>query len=441
MFRFKVGRRRPGVNVCGCVGGPWQGLCMEMTQVGMLWVVALVAVAVAGALVGAAVVRGRTTGQLAALHAQVAGARAERDLLAAQVASGEETARRDRAVASELAPLRQSLARVEQQVGALERDRVEHFGRLGETLREVAQRTAALGQETATLAGALNSSGIRGTWGEAQLRRVLEHAGMLARCDFDEQVSAVTEHDARVRPDVLVRLPGDKCLVIDAKAPLQAFLRAQADDLTPAERSAHLRRHATSLRGHVETLAGKAYWSAFSTSPELVVCFVPSDAVLAAALHAAPDLYDHAQSRKVVLASPATLLAVLRATAFAWQQDSLTEHAREVLRLGGDLHSRLGTLGRHVGEMGASLRRSVHTYNKMVGTLESRVMVTSRQMHELGVVPEPHAPLTPVEDTPRPLTQADLICEELASVAPARADLEEDACLLPSGQQQVRRDA
>ena len=413
---------------------------MEMTQVGMLSVVVLVAVVV-GALIGAAVVRGRAEGRLAALHAEAAGARAERDLLAAQLSAGEEAARRDRAVASELAPLRQSLARVEQQVGALERDRVEQFGQLGETLREVAQRTAALGQETATLSGALNSSGIRGTWGEAQLRRVLEHAGMLARCDFDEQVSAVTEHDARVRPDVLVRLPGDKCLVIDAKAPLQAFLRAQADDLAPNERTAQLRQHATSLRGHVETLAGKAYWSAFTTSPELVVCFVPSDAVLAAALHAAPDLYDHAQSRKVVLASPATLLAVLRATAFAWQQDSLTEHAREVLRLGGDLHSRLGTLGRHVGEMGAALRRSVQTYNKMVGTLESRVMVTSRQMHELGVVPEPHAPLTAVADTPRPLTQADLISEELAEVAPTRPDIHDEAGLLPSAQQGLRRDA
>ena len=417
---------------------------MEMTQVGMLAVVALVTVVLlvaAGALAGAAVTRRRLEGRVGTLQSEVAAARAERDLLAAQVSAGEEAARRDRTVASELAPLRQSLLRVEQQVGALERDRVEQFGRLGETLREVAQRTATLGQETATLAGALNSSGVRGTWGEAQLRRVLEHAGMLARCDFDEQVSAVTEHDARVRPDVLVRLPGDKCLVIDAKAPLQAFLRAQAHDLTPAERSAQLSRHATSLRGHVDTLAGKAYWSAFTTSPELVVCFVPSDAVLAAALQAAPDLYDHAQSAKVVLASPATLLAVLRATAFAWQQDSLTEHAREVLRLGADLHSRLGTLGRHVGEMGAALRRSVQTYNKMVGTLESRVMVTSRQMHELGVVPQPHTPLTPVVETPRPLTQADLISAELSAVAPARPDVDDVAGPLPAGQPDLRRDA
>jgi DNA recombination protein RmuC len=398
---------------------------MEIWQLVLVSASVAVVAVVVGMFLGAAVARGRVRGELGGLRRELAGARAERDLLQGQVQAAEASAARDRTVAAELAPLRQSLARVEHQVGTLERDRMEQFGRLGETLREVASRTDALGQETATLAGALNSSGIRGAWGEAQLRRVLEHAGMMARCDFDEQVSAVTEHDARVRPDVLVRLPGDKCLVIDAKAPLEAFLRAQRDDLAPTERAAHLQQHARSLRGHVDSLAGKAYWSAFPTSPELVVCFVPSDAVLAAALQAAPELYDHAQAHKVVLASPATLLAVLRATAFAWQQDSLTEHAREVLRLGSDLHSRLGTLGRHVSDLGSALRRSVQTYNKLVGTLESRVMVTSRQMHELGVVPEAHPEVTAVEDSTRPLTQADLIAE-LDEVAPPRAETEDD---------------
>lgn len=358
--------------------------------------------------------------EVARSAARATAAESQRDLLAAQVVQAQEGAARDRAVAAELAPLRQALGRVEQHVTTLERDRVEHFGEIGATLAEVAQRTETLGQQTATLAGALNSSGVRGTWGEAQLRRVLEHAGMLARCDFDEQVAAVSEHDARVRPDVLVRLPGDKCLVIDAKAPLDAFLRAQGDGLPAADRTALLRGHARAVRGHVEALAGKAYWSAFTTSPEMVICFVPSDAVLAAALQAEPDLYDHAQSRKVVLASPATLLAVLRATAFAWQQDSLTVHAQEVLRLGGELHARLGSLGRHVSEMGGALRRSVETYNKMVGTLESRVMVTSRRMHDLGVVSTPTPGLNPVESTPRPLTQADLIQAEFDAVDPAR---------------------
>ncbi|MGI8947423.1 MAG: DNA recombination protein RmuC [Ornithinimicrobium sp.] len=357
---------------------------------------------------------------------EVVAAEAQRDLLAERLRAAEDSAADDREVAAQLAPLQQALNRVERQVGTLERDRVEQFGQLGAALSEVAQRTSALGQQTATLAGALNSSGVRGTWGEAQLRRVLEHAGMLARCDFEEQVSAVSRHDARVRPDVVVRLPGDKCLVIDAKSPLDAFLRAQGEGVPPTERTAYLQAHATALRGHVDALAGKAYWSAFATSPELVICFVPSDAVLAAALQAEPDLYDHAQARKVVLASPATLLAVLRATAFAWQQDSVSEHAREVLRLGSELHTRLATLGKHVGEMGSALSRSVETYNRMVGTLESRVMVTSRKMHEIGVVGEAPPALEAVATTPRPLTQSELIDAELQAVGPPRDELSDD---------------
>jgi len=170
----------------------------------------------------------------------------------------------------------------------------------------------------------------------------------------------------------------------------------------------------------VDTLAAKEYWTAFENSPELVVCFVPSDAVLAAALTNQPGLYDHAQSRKVVLASPATLLAVLRATAYAWQQDALSSNAREVLRLGHELHSRLGTLGKHVGTMGASLRRSVEAYNQFVGTLESRVMVTSRKMNELGVVSEEAPPVPSVDSAVRPMTQADLLADELDEATPSR---------------------
>lgn len=326
--------------------------------------------------------------------------------------------------AAELAPLRDSLSRVEHQVQTLERDRVEQFGQVGEHLAQVAQQTRALQQQTAALSGALSSSGTRGTWGEVQLRRVLEHAGMLEHCDFEEQVSGVSRHDARVRPDAVVRLPGTKTLVIDSKAPMTAFLRAQADDLDPEEVTRLLREHARALRGHVETLAAKDYWSAFTASPELVVCFIPSDAVLAAALRAEPDLYDSAQSRRVVLASPATLLAVLRATALAWQQDALTSNAQELLRLGAELHQRLGTVGRHLGTMGAALRRSVESYNQLVGTLESRVLVTSRRMQELGLAE--HTPETPepVQTAPRPLTSpellADGLAEELAQATPQR---------------------
>lgn len=367
-------------------------------------------------------------------HSRASAARAERDVsraeaegLRRELTAALDASEQDRRAAAELAPLRDSLDRVERQVRALERDRVEQFGQVGEHLAQVAQQTRALHQQTAALSGALSSSGTRGTWGEVQLRRVLEHAGMLEHCDFDEQVGGISRHDARVRPDVVVRLPGDKTLVIDSKAPLTSFLRAQSDDFPPEEVTRLLREHARALRGHVEDLAGKDYWSAFTTSPELVVCFVPSDAVLAAALRAEPDLYDRAQARRVVLASPATLLAVLRATALAWQQDALTSNAQELLRLGAELHQRLGTVGRHLGAMGTALRRSVDTYNQLVGTLESRVLVTARRMQELGLADQTIASPEPLEAAPRPLTSpellADDLAEELAQATPQR-DLE-----------------
>lgn len=367
--------------------------------------------------------------RLARAGTEAALVRAERDRALAEVArleqdeqSGLDAREADSRTAAELGPLRASLDRVESQVRALERDRVEQFGQVGEHLAQVVVQTRTLQQQTASLAGALSSSGTRGTWGELQLRRVMEHAGMLAHCDFDEQVGAISRHDARVRPDAVVRLPGGRAIVVDSKAPMTSFLRAQGADVPDLESERLLREHAAALRGHVETLAAKEYWSAFRSSPELVVCFVPSDAVLAAALRAAPELYDHAQSRKVVLASPATLLAVLRATALAWQQDALTENARELLSLGTELHRRLGTVGKHMHGMGTSLRRSVETYNQLVGTLESRVMVTSRRMHELGLTQSEHPALSTLEVAPRPTGQG-WLSVELDEATPTREEL------------------
>lgn len=348
----------------------------------------------------------------------------------ADVADAADVADQDPAAAQEAArmhaafgELRGALHRVETQVHTLERDRSEQFGQVGEHLASVAGHTAGLRDQTAALVGALSSSGIRGTWGEAQLRRVLEHAGMLARCDFDEQVHGISAHDVRVRPDVVVHLPGEKALVIDAKAPLTAFLRSHGEGLTEEQRVALRREHADAVRRHVDALAGKAYWTAFTSAPEFVVCFVPSDAVLAAALQADPGLYDHAQSRRVVLASPATLLALLRSIAYGWQQASLADSARELLEVGQELHRRLGTVGGHLGSMGSALRRSVESYNALLGSLESRVLVTSRRMQELGVVDDA-APTPPaLEVTPRPMTAPEL----LDAVADPRPELEDPA--------------
>lgn len=250
---------------------------------------------------------------------------------------------------------------------------------------------------------------MRGAWGEVQLRRVLELSGLLPRCDFDEQVTRTSRHGATVRPDAVVNLPGGRHVVIDSKAPMSHFLQAQAETVGAQERAELLGAHATSLRRHVEALAAKAYWSAFTRSPEVVVCFVPGEAILGAALADDPGLYEHALGRKVVLASPGTLFAVLRTIGAVWQQDALEQNARDLLALGHDLHARLATLGGHVVSMGQSLARSVEGYNRFVGTLESRVLVTARRLHELGIAEQQHLSLDPLESTPRSLSAPELL--------------------------------
>jgi len=382
-----------------------------------IWIAAVVGMLI-GAVVAWLVARVLFAGRSAALST-------ERDLMRERVIDLEAALSDEAQTATMLAPLRDALVRVERQVGTLERDRVEQFSQVSLQLADVTISTNALRSQTASLVGSLNASTIRGNWGEVQLRRVLEHAGMLARCDFEEQVSAVSTHERGVRPDVVVRLPGDKCLVVDAKAPLTAFLSAQADGIDSAERSRLLAAHGTSLRGHVDSLATKAYWSAFTNTPEMVVCFIPGDAILAAALAADPALFEYAQARRVVLASPGTLLALLRTVAFTWQQDALTANAQLLLKLGSELYSRLGTLGSHATRMGASLQKSVESYNALVGALESRVMVTARKMHELGLAQTPLPEAEPVETAPRPLSATELIAALDPEVARPELDLSE----------------
>ncbi len=371
-------------------------------------------VAVIAATVAATAARARVAVDLAV-------ARTERDALETRLAEHAEHASDRQSTVTLLGPVQQALGRMERQVALLERDRMEQFGILGERLAEVSASTATLGAQTSTLAGALNASTVRGTWGEVQLRRVLEHAGMLSRCDFDEQVGAVSAHDARVRPDVVIRLPGERVLVIDAKAPMSAFLRAQRPDLEPPEREHGLRHHAAALRGHVESLAAKAYWTAFTQTPQMVVCFVPSDAVLAAALTADPALYDDALARRVVLTSPGTLLALARTVAFTWQQETVAANAHQVLDLGRELHARLATTGTHLHRMGTTLRRTVETYNALVGTLESRVLVTARRMQDVGLADSSVSQTKPLESVPRPLTAAELL--DVVTTPQARPEL------------------
>lgn len=360
------------------------------------------------------------------LLSRASAAEAERDLLRARLEDLELARAESADAAALLAPLRDTIGRVERQVGALERDRVEQFGELGERLTAVTHSTESLRSETATLATALSASSVRGAWGEVQLRRVLELSGLLARCDFDEQVTRTSRHGATVRPDAVINLPGGRHVVVDSKAPMSHFLQAQAETVGAQERAELLGAHATALRRHVDSLAGKAYWSAFTRSPEVVVCFVPGEAILGAALADDPGLYEHALGRKVVLASPGTLFAVLRTIGAVWQQDALEQSARDLLALGQDLHVRLSTLGTHVTSMGQSLARSVEHYNRFVGTLESRVLVTARRLHELGIAQDPGAGLDPLESAPRALSAPELL-EELGREARDEAHLAREA--------------
>ncbi|GGL31624.1 hypothetical protein GCM10012283_12470 [Phycicoccus endophyticus] len=355
-------------------------------------------------------------------RAAVAGVEAERRLLRERVLDLETSLAEDMETAALLAPLKDALTRVEEHVGVLERDRVEQFGSLRSVLARVETETQGLGRATASLAGSLRSSSVRGAWGEVQLRRVLEASGMLARCDFEEQVSAVTAHEQRVRPDVVVRLPGGRSLVVDAKAPMTHFLDAQAEELDDDARLRLLERHSEGLASHVASLAAKEYWSAFPDTPELVVCFVPSDAMLGAALAARPSLHEDALSRRVVLVGPGALMALLRTVAFTWQQEALSRSAQELLDLGRELYRRLGTLGGHTAKLGRSLQSSVEAYNAMVGALESRVLVTARRMRDLDVVTDELAEPEPVRTGPRPLTAQELI--DAVSAPQARPEID-----------------
>jgi DNA recombination protein RmuC len=340
---------------------------------------------------------------------------AERDLLRERVNDLEAAAGQDHELAATLSPLASTLQRVERQVLSLERDRVEQFSRLDEQITQVRASSESLRAQTASLAGALRSPTARGAWGEVQLKRVVEHAGMLARVDFTPQAVGTTPAGINVRPDLVVRLPGGKHVVVDAKAPLAAFLEASEESPSgpgaEAAQRAAAAAHARALRGHVDALAAKEYWTAFQPAPELVICFVPGEAFLAAACTADPALLEHAMARRVVLATPTTLLALLRTVALTWQTEAVSGSARELFEVGQELYRRLGSLGEHAGKLGRDLHRVVEDYNALVGTLERRVLVTARRMQELDLTNDELPGLSPLQESPRPLTAPELLSD------------------------------
>src|SRR5690349_5370451 len=313
--------------------------------------------------------------------------------------SYEATAQSQEAVARAVAPLHEMLRRYEQRVAELERDRVDAYAELREQVRAMGAVSGELRTETKQLVAALRAPQVRGRWGEHQLRRIVEAAGLLEHCDFAEQVTGATDHQG-VRPDMLVRLHGGRSVVVDAKAPFDSYLSAMEarDERT---RDSHLDQHARVLRGHVDALAAKAYWTAFAQTPDFVVLFVPADPFLDAALQRDPTLLEHAFARNVVLATPATLIVLLRTVAYSWRQEALARNAVAVHELARELYGRLSTLGDHVGKLGGALGGAVTAYNKAVGSLEARVLVSARKLAEMGVSGDQIPAPAQVETAPR----------------------------------------
>ena len=291
----------------------------------------------------------------------------------------------------------------------LEVERQRAYSTLTEQMKHLSTSHDQLQKETRNLVTALRSPQTRGRWGELQLRRVVEMAGMLEHCDFDEQVTSDGD-GGRMRPDMVVHLPGGKKVVVDAKVPMQAFLDANDADDELVRRS-HLASHGRQLKAHVDALSKKEYWKRVDPSPEFVVAFVPGDPLLTAALEHEPGLMEHAVANHVLLATPTSLIALLRAVAYGWQQDALADNAREVQRMGAELYQRLAVLGEHVGAVGKGLNGAVAAYNRAVGSLEGRVLVTARRFVEMGVVGASEKELAhpaPVDVTTRALQSPEL---------------------------------
>lgn len=382
--------------------------------------VVVVCLAAGGAL-GWLAARSRAAADVARLDATL---RATRDGEARleqsmRALSYEATAQSHEAVARAVAPLHETLRRYELRVAELEHDRVDAYAELREQVRSMSAISGELRTETKQLVAALRAPQVRGRWGEHQLRRIVEAAGMVEHCDFAEQVTAAVDEQV-VRPDLVVRLHGGRSVVVDAKAPFDAYLTAmEARD--ERGRDDHLDSHARHLRAHVDALAAKSYWAAFDAAPDFVVLFVPADPFLDAALQRDPTLLEHAFARDIVIATPATLVALLRTVAYTWRHEALTRNAVVVHSLARELYGRLSTLGEHVGKLGSSLSGAVTAYNKAVGSLEARVLVSARRLAELGVsddvlaapvqlevtARQPQAPeLTPAE---QPLSMSDRI--------------------------------
>ena len=374
--------------------------------------------------------RAEVVSQLAAADASLSGLREQltaaqqqyRDLIERERADALKRAEAERdesKVLQALAPVKETLSSMQQKVTELETQRSQQHGELSQQLKTATESEERLRATAESLASALRNNATRGVWGETQLRTLVESAGLVNRVDFDVQSTIEAESGTR-RPDMVVKLPGGKSIPVDAKVPYNSYIEAAAIPSSAtgeqeARRTQLLSLHAKQVKNHVDALAGKSYWTGLEASPDFTIAFIPNEPLLAAALEADPNLMEYAFSKRIILANPATLWALLKTIAFTWQQDVLTEDAKRLFDLGKELYSRLATLSEHADKLRRSIESTVNSYNQFASSLEQRVLVTARKLDGLDESKVIGTP-TQVDERPKQLSQPELVQAELAAL-------------------------